>query len=157
MSVSGSSGSKIGEARGDLLLSRRQVLGRFAPKPGSRERALHDQWISCALSNIEPHATRLFACDRFFAKNETTATIRASAAGELQRNLPVIDQALASEPCLLGSDLSVADLMLCTILRMVEGSELFDGLSHLRRYMERLQARPAFRRALALNGGVKVN
>lgn len=92
-------------------------FGRFAPKPGSRERALHDQWISCALSNIEPHATRLFACDRFFAKDETTATMRASAAGELQRNLPVIDRALASEPCLLGSDLSVADLMLCTILR----------------------------------------
>ena len=128
---------------------------RFVPPAGTQQRALHDQWVSCALSNIEPHATRIFACERFLAKNETTATIRAVAAGELQRNLPVIDTTLADRACLLGPDPAVADIMLCTILRMIEGTELMAPLERLRGYLGRMQARPAFGRALALNGGVR--
>jgi glutathione S-transferase len=54
-------------------------------------------------------------------------------------------------------DPGVADLLLCAILRMAEGGELLASPPHLRTYMERLQTRPAFRRALALNGGIKVN
>jgi len=112
-----------------------------------------DQRVSCALSNIEPHATRIFACECFLAKNETTANICAAVAGELQRNLPAIDATLTDRACLLGPDPAVADIMLCTILRMIEGSELMAPLERLRGYMGRLQARPAFGRALALNDG----
>jgi glutathione S-transferase len=129
-------------------------FGRFIPAPGSRERALHDQWVSCALSNIEPHASRVFACEHFFARNDATATIRAGAAGELQRNLPVIDGHLAGQAFLMGPDPCVADIMLCSILRMIAGSELIAPLARLGAYMARLQARPAFQRALALNGGL---
>ena len=130
-------------------------FGRFIPGPGSRERALHDQLVSCALSNIEPHAARVFACDHFFARNETTATIRAAAAGELQRNLPVIEGHLARQAFLMGDDPCVADIMLCSILRLIAGSELMTPLASLEAYMARLQARPAFKRALALNGGLQ--
>jgi hypothetical protein len=125
-------------------------LAASSPRPPAAS-ALHDQWVSCALSNIEPHATRVFACDRFFARNETTATIRAAAAGELQRNLPVIDGHLAGQAFLMGLDLCVADIMLC----MIADSELMSALPSLQAYMARLQARPAFQRALALNGGLQ--
>jgi len=130
-------------------------FARFIPIAGTRARAIHDQWVSCSLSNIEPHAGRIFGSDRFLPKNETTATIRATAAGELNRNLPVIDAHLAERPYLLGSGPTVADIMMCTVLRLLGGSGLLEPLPGLGAYMDRLQGRPAFQRALALNGGAK--
>ena len=129
-------------------------FGRLIPTAGTPSRALFDQWMFCAATNIEPHAARVFASDRFFAKNETTAAIRAGAVGELQRNLPVIDSQLSAQAHLLGPEFSIADIMMCTVLRMIAGSELLGPHSHVLGYMDRLQARPAFKRALAVNGGM---
>jgi glutathione S-transferase len=129
-------------------------FGRLIPKAGTPERALFDQWMFCATTNIEPHATRIFASDRFFARNETTAAIRAGAVGELQRNLPVIDNQLSAQAHLLGPEFSNADIMMCTVLRMIVGSELLGPHLHVLDNMDRLHARPAFQRALAINGGV---
>ncbi len=58
-------------------------FGRFAPKPGTRERALMDQWLYCAMSTFEPHAGTIFACDFMREKTEASAVARQRAVEEL--------------------------------------------------------------------------
>jgi glutathione S-transferase len=130
-----------------------EKFGRLIPKSGTRERAIFDQWVFSALTNVEPVATRLFAADRFLEKNETPTAIHDSAVAELQRLLPVIDRHLAGRPHVLGADFSIADIILCTVLRLVDGNEALAPQEHISTYLARLQSRPAFRRALAVNGG----
>jgi glutathione S-transferase len=72
--------------------------------------------------------------------------------GELDNHLGFLDKELGDKPWFLGDELSAADIQLSFVVqatRMLYGLEKFPNLA---RFLERIHARPAYRRALERGG-----
>jgi glutathione S-transferase len=126
----------IGE-RSDVLL----------PKDANaRSRAV--QWLIAALNSIEPHVMNVAILDLFYA-NEEWARLRKPGAIEfLQRRLAGLSKSLGDKPYLDGDRFTVGDLLMSTVLRILDGSDIVRSEKRLSAYIDRCIARPAFKRAL---------
>lgn len=79
--------------------------------------------------------------------------MKAIAREELERKFRYINDQLAAKSWLLGSQFTVADAYLFTVLRWAYKLELnLTGLSHINDYMTRMKARPAVAKALEEEG-----
>jgi glutathione S-transferase len=129
-------------------------FGRFAPKPGTRERALMDQWLYCAMSTFEPHTGAIFTCDFMRDKNEATAVARARAVEALEPLLAALDGVLAGRNALLDGGFSVADIVMSCVLRFVHHAELMVPYGNVVGYLARNFARDGFQKAFAISNGM---
>lgn len=148
----------------NLCLHIADRAGRMVPTAGTVERALHDQWVFLAQTDIEPRASEVnFA--RFFMKDdEPKAWFEARALRLLHAYLPTIEKELAMRPYISGAEFAVADIVLSCALRSLLAKDAEGALyavsevaalkdyPQLRAYLEKNYARPAFRRAFEING-----
>jgi len=125
---------------------------KLIPKPATRERALYDQWVSFTTSTLEPNAFRVFGCDFFQEKSEAVAKLRAEACATIDGMFGVLDTRLANMPYLLGEHFTLADVLLSSVVRSVEHTELAAKHASFKAYLDRNYARPAFLRAYENNG-----
>ncbi|NRP21692.1 hypothetical protein LPJGGPFB_04951 [Ensifer adhaerens] len=94
--------------------------------PNARSRAV--MWMFAALNTIEP-------------------SLSSRDAGYLSTRLGQLSTKLGNADWLDG-DFSAADLLMVTVLRALHGAHILEGFLNLQRYVERGEARPAFKRAL---------
>jgi len=114
--------------------------------PQARARAR--QWLIAALNSIEPFVMNVALIDLFY-KNEEWAKLRRPGAVEfLQKRLSALSQALGDKPYLDGGRFTAGDLMMSTVLRILQNSDIVTSDKRLAAYIERCTARPAFKRAL---------
>ena len=52
----------------------------------------------------------------------------------------------------MKSGFNVADVLLTSTMLSCEKTEIYDGYPKIKAYLKRMRERPAFQRALALNG-----
>lgn len=116
----------------------------IAHKPGSWERALHDQWVSFALSEMEPHLWSrerngdfpfvpdeikvpaiVRQCDYFFA-------LAASA----------LNDALAERTYVVAERFSVTDIIVGYTANWGRSDGLTRSCPHINRWLDRLYERP---------------
>lgn len=116
---------------------------------GEHAVARANQWLFAALNSIEPHLSELamatlFEADKDWSKPRIPG-IRKRIASRLDR----LSERLGEDEWLEGG-FSIADVMMVTVLRIVEDDtrDLFEARPNLAAYRARGQARPAFRRAL---------
>lgn len=115
------------------------------PPVGTHERALVYQWISFAMTELEPAILEVFAARR--AEDEE----RADAAVERFRAAAtVVERALEGREDLVGDRFTVADLICGAVLIFAHRAELAEGLPNVAAYLERLEARPTRQRATAI-------
>lgn len=114
---------------------------------GARARAT--QWLIAALNSIEPHVMTVVAIDLFYANEQWAQLRRPGAVAFLKRRLAALSAALGEKPFLDGERFTAGDLMMTTVLRLLERTELLSGDARLAAYVERCSSRPAFKRALA--------
>lgn len=119
--------------------------------PGARARAT--QWLIAALNSIEPHVMTVVAIDLFYANEQWAQLRRPGAVAFLKRRLAALSAALADKPFLDGERFTAGDLMMTTVLRLLERTDLISGDARLAAYVERCSSRPAFKRALAAQLG----
>lgn len=124
-------------------------LGRHAGDP---ERVTYLEWLGFA----ETQASILGSLNmqHLFMGDPTPASpvvLRLEAA-RLKKTVKVLEQVLSTRDFLLPSGFSAADTMLGFNLFAVPYYVHLDDFPHVRAYMERLQARPAFQAARALDG-----
>ncbi|MGI2033720.1 glutathione S-transferase family protein [Rhizobium panacihumi] len=110
-------------------------------------------WIFAAVSTIEPP----------IVERETAGYLEHDKSWHEQR-LPMMDErvrtrlrqlsAWLGDADWLDGDFSAGDLMMVTVLRRLEGSELLDDFSNLAAYVVRGTARPAYGRAFAAQRAV---
>jgi glutathione S-transferase len=113
--------------------------------PSSRARAM--QWLIAALNSIEPFVMNVGLIDRFYA-NEQWAKLRRPGAVEfLQKRLAGLSKALGGKPYLDGERFTAGDLMMTTVLRILDHTDIVTRDERLAAYIERCTSRPAFRRA----------
>jgi glutathione S-transferase len=124
-------------ARSETLLPR---------DPGACARAT--QWLIAALNSIEPFVMNVAVIDLFYA-NEEWAKIRRQGAVEfVQKRLAALSQSLGGKPYLDGDRFTAGDLMMTTVLRILEYTDLVTSDARLAAFVERCTSRPAFKRAL---------
>ena len=74
------------------------------PKIENQDYWIHQQWMFYILTNIEPHAARVFGCDNFFEQDEKTAFTRKLATDVLDRMLKPLNDKLGHSKYLMGDD-----------------------------------------------------
>jgi glutathione S-transferase len=66
----------------------------------------------------------------------------------VQRRLKALSRALGDKPYLDGECFTAGDLMMSTVLRILDNTDIVTSDRRLAAYIERCTTRPAFRRAL---------
>jgi glutathione S-transferase len=118
---------------------------------GARGRAT--QWLIAALNSIEPFVMNVASIDLFYAKEEWARLRRPGAVDFVRRRLSALAKSLGDKPFLDGDRFTAGDLMMATVLRILEHTDIVSGDRRLAAYLERCTARRAFKRALAAQIG----
>ena len=113
--------------------------------PQGKYRAI--QWTYAALNSVEPAILNLLLIDVFF-KGEEWATLRRPGAEEFVKlKLKRVSDWLGDKEW-LEDHFTIGDLMMVTTLRFLRHTNLVTQIPNLAAYLERAQARPAFKQAL---------
>lgn len=111
-------------------------------------RARATTWLIAALNSVEPFLMQLSTID-IFARGEEWARLRRPGVIEMiEKRLARLSNALGDKDYLEGR-FTAGDLMMTTVLRIIEGKGLIEKHPNLVAYKRRCEARPAFQRALA--------
>ena len=115
--------------------------------PAARARAT--AWLIAALNSVEPAIMQLAAIDIFAAGEEWARLRRPGVVELIDKRLSRLSDALGDKVHLDGDRFTAGDLMMTTVLRIIDGKGLLDRYANLVAYKARCQARPAFHAALA--------
>jgi len=118
---------------------------------GARAHAV--QWLIAALNSIEPFVMNLGLIDHFYETEEWARLRRPGALEFLQKRLSALSTSLGDKPYLDGERFTAGDLMMTTVLRILDYTDIVTSDPRLARYIERCTSRPAFTRALAAQIG----
>jgi glutathione S-transferase len=131
-----------------LYLAKKHSPGKFYPI-ALQDEAKAWQWSFWAISEVDRgvniwslHAVRLPVAERDGAKCEEALKVLAAP-------FRVLDAALASQPYLLGSEFTVADLNVAAVISRAIDMDL-SAVPSLKAWLTRCLKRPAARAALAL-------
>jgi glutathione S-transferase len=132
---------------GAIVLHIGERCEALLPKdPAARSRAT--QWLIAALNSVEPFVMNVALIDLFY-KNEEWAKLRRPGAVEFaKKRLSAVSKNLGDKPFLDGDRFTAGDLMMSTVLRILNHTDIVTGDPRLAAYIERCITRPAFKRAL---------
>ena len=114
--------------------------------PGARSRAT--QWLVAALNSIEPFVMNVALIDFLYANEEWAKLRRPGAVEFVKKRLGALSKALGDKPFLDGDRFTAGDLMMATVLRILNKTDIVSSDERLGAYVDRCTSRPAFRRAL---------
>jgi glutathione S-transferase len=106
------------------------------------------QWTYAALNSVEPSILNVFAVTVFHADQEW-AKLRRPGAEEFARlKLKRVSNWLGDTQWLEGDRFTIGDLIMVTVLRNLNHTDMVAEFPNLAAYQKRGEARPAFQRAL---------
>ena len=137
--------------------------GRFAPPPGTPERLRYTQWMHFAEGSAMPYLVMKLVFDRierapmpFFARPVARAIAGRARAGfvmpNIQRMLAYVEGELAGRDWFAG-EFSAADVQMSFPLEAAAARGAAGGHPRIAAFLERIHARPAYRRAAERAGG----
>ena len=120
--------------------------GLFPADPAGRARAI--EWMFAALNTVEPpimdHAiATLFEADKPWSRPRLPAILQ-----RIDERLAELSARLGERDWLDGGTFTAGDLLMVTVLRILDGQAALAKYPHLVAYVARGTARPAFARAL---------
>jgi len=115
----------------------------------ARSRAM--QWLIAALNSIEPWLMQVALIDLFYPNEEWAKLRRPGALEFAHKRLTGLSTALGDKSFLDGERFTAGDLMMATVLRILEDETAKHP--NLAAYVKRCTERPAFQRALAAQLG----
>ncbi len=121
--------------------------GLIAPL-GSHERGLQYQWCFFAMTDMEG-ALMDIARQLWKDSGEPDTAVIDRAAARFVKTAGVIEAALGDAEYLVGGTFSVADILVGSVLGFARTGELTELPAGVVAYVDRLEARPARRRAVA--------
>ena len=120
------------------LAPERKLIGA----PGTRERALHLQWTSFVLTEIEAWLWSNAKHGGMYPEDKRVPAVIPVNAQEIRNGLSVVDAALADDDYLVANAFSVTDIIVSWAVNWARRMDHLEGLEHLARWLERLLARP---------------
>jgi glutathione S-transferase len=132
----------------DYLIERHGA-GRFAPDRGSSAWWTYVQWLHFAEgSAMTPLLLALYTA----MLGEAGAPLQPRIQEQIVSHLSFMSEALGDRAFMVGDDLSGADIMLSFVLEASKARGPLGEFPNLVAYLDRLQARPAYQRALEKGG-----
>jgi glutathione S-transferase len=129
-------------------LVRKYGNGRLAPPAGSADRLRYEEWLHYAEgSAMLPVMLKLYLS----RLGDAAGPLLPRVHGEIENNFGFLDSSLAEKDYFVG-DFSAADIQLSFVIqagRMLYGLEKFPKLAG---FLQRVQARPAYQRAIERGG-----
>jgi len=123
---------------------------RLAPAPGTPARGPFLQWVHFAEATAFPPLGEIAFNTLFKPEAERIPAVVVEARNRAVVALGVLEEALAGKDYLLGSEFSGADIMMGYTLQVARLlGVLNEQFPNVGGYMARLEARPAFQKALA--------
>jgi len=138
--------------------------GRLAPPPGTPERLRYTYWMHFAEGSAMPPLLLKLVFDRiasapmpFFAKpiarSIAAKGLKMIVTPNLQRQFDFMEAELSGREWFAGGDFSAADIQMSFPLEAAtQRAGLRAGWPRLAAFVERIHARPAYRRALERGG-----
>ncbi|WP_138464486.1 glutathione S-transferase family protein [Poseidonocella sp. HB161398] len=120
--------------------------GLMPAGPAERSRAL--EWLLAALNTVEPPVMDRAQMTIFEAAEPWAAPRLPGIEERIAERLQDASDRLGSADW-YGGGFSAGDLMMASVLRIIEGTGLLDAVPNLAAYVARATERPAFRQALA--------
>lgn len=111
----------------------------------ARARAM--SWLFAALNSVEPTITVVQHVTLFDADKPGAEEFAPAARSRLSDRLTQLSEALGDREW-LDKEFTVADLIMVTVLRQLKRPGLLEPFPNLVAYVDRGEARPAFKRAL---------
>lgn len=125
--------------------------GRLAPPIGSKARVIHDEWLHYVEGSAAmPVMLTLIGGMVGGLQENLTAFVQP----ELVKTMAYIADGVGEGPWLMGEDFTIADIQLAYLVELAVGAGLAADHPGLKTYLSRLQARPAYEKAIALGGPV---
>ncbi len=130
-----------------LYLGDRYGYGTLAPRVDEPARGAYLRWSMFAPSVIEPGSIA----------NSSKWEYRAVQAGwgTPEAMLATIEHAIGAGPFVLGERFSMADVVFGGTVRWMVGFGMLEKRPVFTQYVERIDARPAYQRAVAKNAAVR--
>lgn len=104
-------------------------------------------WMFAALNTVEPPIQQLLDMDFQYADEAWTGLRRSGVVEAVAARLQVLSAWLDGRDYLVDR-FSAADILMATVLRFLRHTDLVAGFPRVDAYLERCEARPAFRKAL---------
>jgi glutathione S-transferase len=123
--------------------------GRLAPKPGTAEHEHYLEWLHYAEgSAMLPLMLNLYT----LRLGEGGAPLKDRIDSEIDNHLGYVEAALAGRPFLLGDDFGGADVQMSFVGEVGRAFGRLADKPNLAAWVERLHARPAFKKAIEKGG-----
>jgi glutathione S-transferase len=123
--------------------------GRLAPAPDSPEHETYLEWLHYAEgSAMLPLMLQLYT----MRLGEAAAPLKGRIDDEIANHLGYVDHALDGRPFLLGEAFTGADVQMSFVGEVAKAFGRLANLPNLAGWVDRLHARPAFKRALEKGG-----
>jgi glutathione S-transferase len=123
--------------------------GRFAPRPDTPDAVIHDEWLHYAESSA---ALPIMITLLGGMTGGLPEGLKAFTQPELAKTLDYIEAGLTPGPFLMGESFTLADIQMSYLLLLAESTGLLNGHPALGEYLRRLEARPAFAKAVEVGG-----
>jgi glutathione S-transferase len=131
------------------LIVQRYGAGRLAPEPSSPDYVRYVEWLHYPESSLSlPSSMALFG--RVFGVENPA--YQAYVQSQIDLHLGYIANTLAGKQFLIDSSLTAADIQLTFSLQALRRSKLLGPYAALQSYIERMEARPAYQRAIDKGG-----
>lgn len=105
-------------------------------------------WLIAALNSVEPMIMQIVTLDIFQAGKPWAKEARPTTVEFAKSRLQRVAEALGDDEWLAGR-FTVADIMMVTVLRNLDHTDILDDFPSLAAYKRRGEERPAFKQALA--------
>lgn len=131
-------------------LAERYGKGAFVRKLGDADYPAYLQWIHAGEATITPPLVAIAAHTMMRPPEKRIAAVASEAAETFREQMKAFDRTLGETGYLLGSDFTVADVMVGYALHVANLLGLVaDAPDDVAKYWKRLSERPAYQRAIA--------
>jgi glutathione S-transferase len=132
---------------GAIVLHVAERFGGLLPTdPAARARAI--EWMFAALNTVEPPIMDLAIVTIFEAGQPWSKPRQPAVEQRIHERLKELSDRLGDSAWLDGDLFTAGDLLMVSVLRIVEGKGLIERYDNLAAYVARGTVRPAFQRAL---------
>jgi glutathione S-transferase len=133
---------------GAIVLRIAERAGKLIPiDTAPRMRAL--QWVAAALNSVEPFVMALVINDIFEKDREWSKARHVKVVDDLKTRLADLEAALGDNVWLEGSEFTVGDLMMISVLSALRRTTQLAPFHQLAAYIARGESRPAYQKAMA--------
>ncbi len=114
----------------------------LAHRPGTWERALHDQWVSFALTEMEAHLWSRLRNTMLLPEEKRVPAIVPQNDEDYRAGVAVLDKALKDREYLVGDAFSVTDIIVAFTANWGRGTGLNAEVPSVNRWLDTLYRRP---------------